>query len=175
MPLAVDEFHEIWKRMMRGDDITVEELKSIKKSEEQIYIFAKSVADELGTAFDSISVRSKAYSLFTSLVDIFIRYDEIPLSDMEYFMKTGNSAVVANLIWNDKIPIQFLVDNQYHDRFLNNPTKTDTFLSASEIANERRYALEERKEEALEYIRSLLGEEEKCLPDSWVWKAFGLS
>lgn len=173
--MNIDEFHEIWKRMMRGDDIALEELKSIKQSEKQVYTFAKSVADELGTAFDNISVRSKSYGAFTSLVDIFIRYDEIPLSDMESFMTTGNSAVVANLIWNDKIPIQFLVDNQYHDRFQNNPTKTDTFLSASEIANERRYALKERKEEALGYMRSLLDEEEKHLPDSWVWKAFGLS
>lgn len=175
MALTIDEFHEIWKRMMRGDDITLGELKSIKESEEQVYTFAKSVADELGTAFDNISVRSKAYSAFTSLVDIFIRYDEIPLPDMEYFMKNGNSAVVANLIWNDKIPIQFLVDNQYHDRFSNNPTETDTFLSANEIAKERRYALKERKEEALEYMRNFLNKEEKSLPDSWIWKAFGLN
>jgi hypothetical protein len=175
MALTIDEFHEIWKRMMRGDDITLGELKSIKESEEQVYTFAKSVADELGNAFNNISVRSKSYSVLTSLVDIFIKYNEIPLSEIEYFMETGNSAVVANLIWNDKIPIQFLVDNQYYDRFLNNPTKTDTFLSASEIAYERHYALEERKEEALKYMRSLLNEEEKSLPDSWIWKAFGVN
>lgn len=172
--MNIDEFHEIWKRMRRGDDITAEELGAIKKSREKIYIFAKSVASELGNAFDNITVRSKAYSAFTSLVDIFITYDDMPLLDMKYFMRYGNSAIVGNLIWNDKLPIEFLVDNQYHDRFQNNPTKEDTFLAANEIAEERKYALEERKEEALKYMRNLLSEEEKHLPDSWVWKAFGL-
>lgn len=174
MTLDSESFQVLWRRIISGHDLKADELKSIYEAEDEGYHLVKTVADELGTAFDNISRRTRSYKAFVFLLDVFMKSNKIPLFEIKSFMETGNSAVVSNLIWNRNLPIEFLIEESYYDRFRKNPNEKDTFLLFDDMLFERSKVLEVRKEEALSYIRSFLSEEEKTLPDSWVWKAVGL-